>query len=62
MRRAVAWFAEHGITVERFNLTLKEEWAYAAAHDGNQARLDILARWLHHYRGSPGRTDALMAC
>ncbi len=35
--------------VERFNLTLKLEWAYAAVHDTNQARLDALGRWLHHY-------------
>jgi transposase InsO family protein len=88
--RAVAWFAAHGVTVqrvmtdngacyrshavrdtlaahgvahrrtrayrpqtngkvERFNLTLKLEWAYATVYDGNQARLDDLDRWLHHY-------------
>jgi transposase InsO family protein len=35
--------------VERFNLTLKHEWAYAAAYDSNQARLDFLESWLHHY-------------
>ena len=95
IQRAVGWFAEHGITVERvmtdngscyrsrtfrdvlvssgimhkrtrpyrpqtngkverFNLTLKLEWAYARAYDSNQARLDDLHRWLHwynHHRG-----------
>jgi transposase InsO family protein len=88
--RAIGWFAEHGVTVERvltdngscyrsadfaavltahrvrhlrtrpyrpqtngkaerFNLTLKHEWAYAAVYDSNQARLDDLDRWLHTY-------------
>jgi transposase InsO family protein len=90
MIRAVAWFADHGITVERvltdngmcyrsrvfaqalaqagvthkrtrpyrpqtngkaerFNLTLKLEWAYAQPYASNQARLDDLARFVHHY-------------
>jgi transposase InsO family protein len=35
--------------VERLNLTLKHEWAYAQAYHGNQARLDALDHWLHHY-------------
>jgi transposase InsO family protein len=35
--------------VERFNLTLKLEWAYATVYASNQARLDHLAWWLHHY-------------
>jgi transposase InsO family protein len=35
--------------VERFNLTLKHEWAYAAVYRGNQARLEALTAWLHHY-------------
>ena len=95
LTRAVAWFADHGVTiervmtdngscyrshafrdvlagagirhkrtkpyrpqtngkVERFNLTLKLEWAYATVYDSNQARLDDLARWTHwynHHRG-----------
>lgn len=88
--RAISWFADHGITVERvmtdngtcyrshafaktltaagvghlrtrpyrpqtngkverLNLTLKHEWAYVTAYPSNQARLDALAHWLHHY-------------
>ena len=88
--RALGWFAEHGITVERvltdngscyrsrtfrqtlaaegvthkrtrahrpqtngkverFNLTLKHEWAYAAAYTSNHVRLAQLERWVHHY-------------
>jgi transposase InsO family protein len=35
--------------VERFNLTLKNEWAYAVAYTSNQERLDVLAGWMHHY-------------
>jgi len=35
--------------VERLNLTLNHEWAYAAVYDSNQARLDDLDRWQHHY-------------
>ena len=34
---------------ERLNLTLEREWAYAAAYTSNQARLDALPAWLHHY-------------
>ena len=34
---------------ERFNLTLKWEWAYRAPYPNNQARLDVLATWLHWY-------------
>jgi len=88
--RAITWFAEHGIAVERvltdngscyrsrvfagalaargvahrrtrpyrpqtngkverLNGTLNREWAYAAAYTSNQARLDDLGDWLHHY-------------
>jgi transposase InsO family protein len=88
--RAINWFADHGITVERvmtdngtcyrshafantltaagvghlrtrpyrpqtngkverLNLILKHEWAYVTAYLSNQARLDALAHWLHHY-------------
>jgi transposase InsO family protein len=35
--------------VERFNLTLKLEWAYATIYASNQARLAHLEGWLHHY-------------
>jgi transposase InsO family protein len=35
--------------VERFNLTLKWEWAYARAYETNASRTEVLERWLHHY-------------
>ena len=35
--------------VERFNLTLKWEWAYARAYATNDSRTAELQRWLHHY-------------
>lgn len=35
--------------VERFNLTLKWEWAYARAYETNDSRTAELERWLHHY-------------
>jgi len=35
--------------VERFNLTLKWEWAYARAYRTNASRTTELERWLHHY-------------
>jgi transposase InsO family protein len=35
--------------VERFNLTLKWEWAYARAYESNASRTAELERWLHHY-------------
>jgi transposase InsO family protein len=35
--------------VERFNLTLKWEWAYARAYETNTSRTEALERWLHHY-------------
>jgi transposase InsO family protein len=35
--------------VERFNLTLKWEWAYARAYESNQSRTQELERWLHDY-------------
>jgi transposase InsO family protein len=34
---------------ERFNLTLATEWSYARLYLSNQARLDTLPAWLHHY-------------
>ena len=35
--------------VERFNLTLKWEWAYARPYITNDSRSEALARWLHDY-------------
>jgi transposase InsO family protein len=35
--------------VERFNLTLKWEWAYARAYTSNASRTEELEAWLHHY-------------
>ena len=35
--------------VERLNLTLEREWAYARPYRSNQQRLDALAGWLHDY-------------
>jgi transposase InsO family protein len=35
--------------VERFNLTLKWEWAYSRVYDSNDSRTAELERWLHHY-------------
>jgi transposase InsO family protein len=35
--------------VERFNLTLKWEWAYARPYETNASRTDELERWLHDY-------------
>ena len=34
---------------ERFNLTLKNEWAYTRAYDSNQERLDQLQDFVHRY-------------
>lgn len=34
---------------ERFNLTLKWEWAYRAPYNSNQARLDALTSFVHWY-------------
>ncbi len=35
--------------VERFNQTLKWEWAYARTYQTNASRTEELERWLHHY-------------
>jgi transposase InsO family protein len=35
--------------VERFNLTLKWEWAYARPYETNDSRTVALERWLHDY-------------
>ena len=47
--RTPAYHPQVNGKVERLNLTLKHEWAYAAVYDSNQARLDDLDRWQHHY-------------
>jgi transposase InsO family protein len=35
--------------VERFNLTLKWEWAYARSYESNESRTRELECWLHTY-------------
>lgn len=35
--------------VERLNLTLKWEWAYARSYSSNRQRLDALQAWVHQY-------------
>jgi transposase InsO family protein len=35
--------------VERFNLTLKWEWAYATPYSSNDERREALAAWVHRY-------------
>jgi transposase InsO family protein len=42
--------------VERFNLTLKNEWAYTRAYLNNQARLDTLEAFVHDYNHHRGHT------
>ena len=90
LHRAIAFFGDHGITIERvmtdngpcyrsrafaevlakgsiahrrtrpyrpqtngkaerFNLTLKWEWAYRAPYETNSARLKALSSWVHWY-------------
>jgi len=39
--------------VERFNLTLKWEWAYARPYGSNESRTEALQRWLHAYNYHP---------
>lgn len=39
---------------ERFNLTLKHEWAYTQPYESNSARLDALDTWLHYYNHHRG--------
>lgn len=35
--------------VERFNLTLAQEWAYARTYASDEARAVACDTWLHHY-------------
>lgn len=42
--------------VERFNLTLKNEWAYTRPYSSNQDRLDDLAGFVHEYNHHRGHT------
>ena len=90
MTRAIGWFADHGVTIERvmtdngmcyrshafrdvladagirhkrtrpyrpqtngkaerFNLTLKLEWAYTRPYTSNRQRLDALDEFVHRY-------------
>ena len=39
----------NGRVVERFNLTLKWEWAYARPYVTNDSRTEALKLWLHDY-------------
>ena len=42
--------------VERFNRTLKEEWAYVKLYRSNDARLRALERWLEFYNSERPHT------
>lgn len=42
--------------VERFNLTLKNEWAYTHPYTSNQDRLDALETFVHDYNHHRGHT------
>ena len=48
-RRTRAYRPQTNGKVERFNLTLKWEWAYAHPYETNASRTAELERWLHHY-------------
>jgi transposase InsO family protein len=48
-RRTCPYRPQTNGKVERFNLTLKWEWAYARAYETNDSRTAELDRWLHHY-------------
>ena len=36
-------------SIERFNRTLLEQWAYVRPYDSNDERLALLDGWLHWY-------------
>ena len=48
-RRTRAYRPQTNGKVERFNLTLQWEWAYAKSYTSNDSRTADLARWLHAY-------------
>lgn len=49
LRRAVSWFADRGVSVERFHRTLADGWAYAKLYPSETARREALPGWLHFY-------------
>jgi transposase InsO family protein len=43
--------------VERFNRTLREEWAYATTYTSEADRAAAYPKWLHHYNHHRGHTS-----
>lgn len=48
-RRTRPYRAQTNGKVERFNLTLTQEWAYAKTYYSDEARAATYEAWLHHY-------------
>ncbi|MFF4582156.1 integrase core domain-containing protein [Streptomyces sp. NPDC001389] len=46
----------YAIAVERLNLTLLDEWAYARPYQSEQQRRDAFPKWLHPYNHLRGHT------